>query len=100
MSRGVGRGHQFANHRLSTRYRINGGSWFYYTDHAQRRDCAVVVSPRKAQSAIIYEVNPSIVEATGTTSSARSTFRDLYTANTDRPDVVNLVHFPALGVNT
>src|SRR5205085_11492965 len=87
-------------YRITARYRINAGPWIYYTDHAQRRDCAVVVSPRKAQSAIIYEVNPSIVEATGTTSSTRSTFRDLYTANTDRPDVVNLAHFPGLGVNT
>ena len=48
----------------------------------------------------MYEVNPMIVEANGTTFASRSTFRDLYTANTDRPDAINNSHFTSLGVNT
>ncbi len=87
-------------YRINARYRVNAGPWIYYTDHAQRRDCVAVVSPRKAQSATMYEINPMVVEATGTTQATRSTFRDLYTANTDRPDIINNGHFTGLGVNT
>lgn len=87
-------------YRVTTRYQINNGPWIYYTDHAQRRDCVVVVSPKKAQSAIMYEVNPLTVEATSSSFAGRSTLRDLYTANTDRPDVINTAHFPGIGVNT
>jgi hypothetical protein len=86
-------------YRITARYRVNGSPWIYYTDHAQRRDCAIVVSPKKAQTATMYEVNPMIVEATGTTQATRSTFRDLYTANVDRPDIINNAHFTGLGVN-
>jgi hypothetical protein len=28
-------------YRLQVRYKVNGGDYVYYTDHAQRRDCAV-----------------------------------------------------------
>ena len=87
-------------YRITARYQVNDNQWYYYTDHAQRRDCVVVVSPKKAQTAIMYEVNPMVVEATGTTFATRSTFRDLYTANSDRPDIINLQHFPGIGVNT
>ena len=86
-------------YRITARYQVNN-QWYYYTDHAQRRDCVVVVSPKKAQSAIMYEINPMTVEATGTTFATRSTFHDLYTVNTDRPDIINTGHFPGLGVNT
>ena len=86
-------------YRINARYQVNG-VWYYYTDHAQRRDCVVVASPKKAQSAIIYEVNPMIVEATAPTFSGRSTFNDLCTANNDRPDIINNNHFGGIGVNT
>ncbi len=86
-------------YRINARYKINNGPWIYYTDNAQRRDCAVVVSPKKALRQTMYEINPSIIEATSSTFAGRSTFRDLYTANTDRPDIINPDHFTALGVN-
>jgi glycosidase len=86
-------------YRVNARYRVNGGPWVYYTDHCQRRDLAVVVSPNKVLDTVIYEVNPSIVEATGDSFSERSTFEDLHMANLDRPDYLNIDHFKGLGVN-
>lgn len=95
-------------YRLQARYRLNGGGALYYTDHAQRRDCAVVVSPRKALEPIMYEVNPLIVEAKDTTFAGRSTFLDLVNdpeipeeagGYDGRPDALNKFHFQGLGVD-
>ncbi len=86
-------------YRATIRYFIGGQGPFYFTDGGQRRDLAVVVSPKNALDLNMYEVNPAIVEATSDTKAGRSTFRDLWTANTDRPDVVNINHFTNLGVN-
>jgi hypothetical protein len=85
-------------YRATVRYRI-GGDTYYFTDAGLRRDLAIVVSPKSALDLNMYEVNPSIVEATSDTKSGRSTFRDLWMANTDRPDIVNVNHFTNLGVN-
>jgi glycosidase len=91
--------HRCGAYRLNARYRVNNGPWVYVNDQAQRRDCAIVVSPHKALTQSLYEVNPTTVEATSDTFAGRSTFRDLHLANTDRPDVLNLDHYTQLGVN-
>ena len=38
-------------------------------------------------------------EATNDTFYGRSTFSDMYTANIDRPDIINTNYFKNLGVN-
>lgn len=85
-------------YRATVRYIVDGETYLY-TDSGLRRDLAIVVSPSTALDVNMYEVNPAIVEATDDTESGRSTFRDLWMANTDRPDVVNVDHFTSLGVN-
>jgi glycosidase len=89
------------------RYRVNG-VYRYYTDSAQRRDCAVVVSPKKVLKTNMYEVNPLIVEAKDTTKAGRSTFLDLVNdpgilsevgGYDGRPDALNKDHYAALGIN-
>jgi glycosidase/plastocyanin len=98
-------------YRLQVRYKVagvNDGNFIYYTDHAQRRDCAIVVSPKKALRLTMYEVNPLIVEAKGTDPGDRSTFLDLVNdpdipgesgGFDGRPDALNKNHYSALGVN-
>ncbi len=95
-------------YRLQARYRLDGGGFNYSTDHAQRRDCAVVVSPRKALEHTMYEVNPLIVEAKDTTFAGRSTFLDLVNdpdipeeagGYDGRPDALNKHHYQGLGVD-
>ena len=95
-------------YRLQVRYKVagvNNNNYIYYTDHAQRRDCAVVVSPKKALSLNMYEVNPLVVEAKDTTKAGRSTFQDLVeggTNGTNRfggPDALNQGHYSAQGIN-
>lgn len=86
-------------YRATVRYYCGGEGPFYYTDDAQHRDLAIVVSPKSALDLNMYEVNPAIVEATSDIKSGRSTFRDLWMENLDRPDVVNVDHFTSLGVN-
>jgi hypothetical protein len=98
-------------YRLQVRYKVagvNDGNFIYYTDHAQRRDCAIVVSPKKALEMNMYEVNPLIVEAKDTTFAGRGTFLDLVNDPSlpgesggfdGRPDALNKEHYAALGVN-
>ncbi len=95
-------------YRLQVRYKVDGGEYVYYTDHAQRRDCAIVVSPKKALTANMYEVNPLIVEAKDNTLEGRSTFLDLVNDPSipeeaggydGRPDALNKDHYAALAVN-
>jgi hypothetical protein len=98
-------------YRLQVRYKVagvNGGNYIYYTDNALRRDCAIVVSPKKALTLNMYEVNPLIVEAKDATKAGRSTFLDLVndpalpgesTGYDERPDALNKDHYAALGVN-
>ena len=85
-------------YRIDARYRVNGGSYVYYTDNGLRRDCAVVVSPRKALEMTMYELNPMIAEAQDSTFLGRSTFADMHLVNTDRPDYLNTQHYLDLGV--
>jgi hypothetical protein len=91
--------HQCGAYRATVRYFIGGEGPFYFTDHGMRRDLAIVVSPKNALDLNMYEVNPAIVEATSDTKAGRSTFRDLWMENMDRPDAVSVGHFTSLGVN-
>ena len=98
-------------YRLQVRYKVpgvNNGNFIYYTDNGLRRDCAVVVSPKKSLELNMYEVNPLIVEAKDTTEAGRSTFLDLVNDPSlpgeaggydGRPDALNKDHYAALGVN-
>jgi glycosidase len=98
-------------YRLQVRYKVagvNSGNYIYYTDNGLRRDCAIVVSPKKALEMNMYEVNPLIVEAKDATKAGRSTFLDLVndpalpgesTGYDGRPDALNKDHYAALGVN-
>ncbi len=86
-------------YRVNARYKINGGPYRYYTDNGLRRDAAVVVSPRKALDITMYELNPLYAEATDDTFFGRSTFKDMYLVNTNKPDRINPEHFTGLGVN-
>ena len=87
-------------YRINARYKVNASDdYVYYTDGGLRRDCAVVVSPSKALQLTMYELNPMFAEATADDFFGRSTFRDMYLANTDKPDRINTNYFPSLGVN-
>jgi glycosidase len=87
-------------YRVNARYKVNGtGAWVYYSDHAQRRDLAVVVSPKKALDLTMYEINPLTAEATAPTFDGRSTFEDLHVVNVDRADYLNGSSYTNLGVN-
>ena len=98
-------------YRLQVRYKVsgvNGGNYIYYTDHGLRRDCAIVVSPKKALEMNMYEVNPLIVEAKDVSFEGRSTFLDLVNdpaipgedgGYEGRPDALNKDHYASLGVN-
>ncbi len=86
-------------YRINARYRVNGGAYVYYTDNGLRRDCAVVASPSKALELTMYELNPMFIEATNADFYGRSTFEDVYTVSTNRPDRVSTNYFSSLGVN-
>jgi len=95
-------------YRLQVRYKVagvNGGNYIYYTDNGLRRDCAVVVSPKKALEMNMYEVNPLIVEAKDTSFGGRSTFMDLVEGGTNGtnqfggPDALNQGHYSSMGIN-
>jgi len=86
-------------YRINARYKVNGGPYVYYTDNGMRRDCALVVSPKKARENTIYELNPLYAEAVNDTFTGRSTFKDMYLVNTNKPDVINTGYFNNLGMN-
>ena len=87
-------------YRVNARWRINGGSeWHYYTDHGLRRDCAVVVSPKKALDTTLYELNPLTAEATTDQYAGRSTFRNMVLDDGDRPNGISTNLLNRLGVN-
>ena len=86
-------------YRINARYKINNGPWRYYTDHGLRRDCAVVVSPKKALDTTIYELNPLTAEATSDQQAGRSSFRNMYLDDSDRPNGISTNKLKQLGVN-
>lgn len=111
-------------YRLTARYHLTGDGpnvWHWYNDFVDGggaynfRDAAIVVSPSKARSMVMYELNvlnidaeaPNIInpggsqtQQTTTDYSQRSTFADLYGgpgATTTRP--WNLTYARNMGVN-
>jgi hypothetical protein len=71
-------------YRLTARYRLRGSStWWWHNDFTpfagagRQRDCAVLVSPRKAATVSLYEANALTIEATqGGDYENRSTLDD------------------------
>jgi glycosidase len=100
-------------YRLTARYKVAGDTnWYWYSSDGSawrgntggRCDHAIVVSPKKAQSMVLYELNALIVDAQGTQTSQRSTLTDLYNGPGSWPyDPVtnrfNLNYAKNLGVN-
>ena len=87
-------------YRLNARWKINGGAnWRYFTDGGLRRDCAVVVSPKKALDTVVYELNPLTGESTNDTFFGRSTFRNMYLDDAGRPNGISTNKLRQLGVN-
>ena len=92
------------SYRLTARYKISGNTnWVWYTSSG-RRDHAIVVSPAKARSITMYEVNAMNIGSQGTSFDQRSTFTDLYNGPGSRSyDPVtnrfNLAYVQNLGVN-
>lgn len=86
-------------YRINARYKVNGGNYVYYTDNGLRRDCAVVVSPTKALALTMYELNPLIAEATNDNFYGRSTFKDMYIKNTNKPNVLDTNYYSNMGLN-
>ena len=84
-------------YRVNARYKINGKR-YYYTDHALRRDLAVVVTPKKALNLTMYELNPMTAEATSDQFAGRSTFRKIYQDNAGF-NKLSTNYFKSLGVN-
>ncbi len=89
-------------YRLTARWKVAGDpNWRWYSNlQANRRDHAIVVSPKSARDISMYEVNVLNMEAEGTQFAQRSTFQDL----TDRPgrlrtDRWNLDFVKNLGIN-
>ena len=90
-------------YRLTARYQVAGSTnWNWYSTNAphttgNRRDFSIVVSPKKALAAVVYELNVGIVDASGSAGngSQRSTFSDL----TNLASRFNLNDATNLGVN-
>ncbi len=86
-------------YRINARWKVNGSAWYYYTDNGLRRDCAVVVSPKKALNTTLYELNPLTAEASSDQFAGRSTFRNMYLDDTGRPNGISTNLLNSLGVN-
>ena len=90
-------------YRLTARYKIAGNTnWYWYGTNApyttsNRRDFGIVVSPKKALGAVVYELAVNNIDATGAASdgSQRSTFSDI----TNAASPFNLNYATNLGVN-
>jgi glycosidase len=90
-------------YRLTARWNVSGSTnWNWYSTNSpdstgNRRDFMVVVSPKKAMSAVVYELAVNNVNASGAAAngSKRSTFSDL----TNAASRFNLNSVTNLGVN-
>ena len=91
-------------YRLTARYKVaENTNWLWYSGNG-RRDHALVVTPTRARSISMYELNAMNICAAGPTFDSRSTFTDLYGGPGARPyDPVtnrfNLQYAQNLGVN-
>ena len=90
-------------YRLTARWKVSGSTnWNWYSTNSpyitgNRRDFMVVVSPKKALGAVVYELAVNNIDAAGAASngSQRSTFSDL----TNAASRFNLNYLTNLGVN-
>ena len=90
-------------YRLTARYQVAGNSsWNWYSTNApytsgNRRDFLIIVSPKKALGAVVYELAVNNIDASGSAGngSQRSTFSDL----TNVASRFNLNYVTNLGVN-
>ena len=90
-------------YHLTARYQVAGSTnWNWYSTNSpyltgNRRDFMVVVSPKKAQGAVVYELAVNNIDATGAAGngSQRSTFSDL----TNAASRFNFNYVTNLGVN-
>jgi glycosidase len=90
-------------YRLTARYMVAGSTnWNWYSTNSpyitgNRRDFMIVVSPKKALGAVVYELAVNNIDASGAASdgSQRSTFTDL----TNAASFFNLNYVTNLGVN-
>lgn len=90
-------------YRLTARFSVAGSTnWSWYSTNSpyisgNRRDFVVVVSPKKALSAVMYEIAVNTIDASGAAAngSQRSTFSDL----TNSASHFNLNYLTNLGVN-
>jgi hypothetical protein len=77
-------------YRVTARYKVAGNTnWFWYG----LRDHCLVVTPARARSMTMYELNAMNLNAQGSNLNQRSTFVDLITNR------FNLNYFTNLGVN-
>ncbi len=88
-------------YRLTARWKVSGSTnWNWYSTNSpyitgNRRDFVVVVSPKKARSAVVYELGVGIVNASGSAPGQRSYFSNL----TNATSRFNLNYVTNLGVN-
>ncbi len=90
-------------YRLTARWKVSSSTnWNWYSTNSpyltgNRRDFMVVVSPKKALGAVVYELAVNNIDASGAASngSQRSTFSDL----TNATSRFNLNYVTNLGVN-
>jgi glycosidase len=99
-------------YRLTARFKVSGATnWIWYSTNAPydsglRRDFGIVVSPKKATDAVLYELSANNIDAQGSAAdgSQRSTFTDLYNGPGSRAydpisNRFNLNYVTNLGVN-
>ncbi len=94
-------------YRLTVRWRLTAdvaGTWRWYSAESsggyQKRDYAIVVSPKISRAMSIYELNALNMEAEGATEAQRSTFVDLWDGpGATRTPRWNLNYAKGLGVN-
>ena len=93
-------------YRATGRYRLNGepaGTYHYFNNDVvngvNKRDHAIVVSPKSARDIQLYEVNPLTIIATGTQSNQRGNFADLANGVSGGPRF-SLQYVKDLGCNT
>ncbi len=94
-------------YRATGRYRLNGdppNTYHYFNSETpsgssyNKRDHAIVVSPKSSRDIQLYEVNPLTITSTGTLSSQRGNFVDLANGVSGGPRF-NLQYVKDLGCN-
>ncbi len=87
-------------YRLTARAKVAGTNVWYTNIALNRRDHAIVVSPKKARDIVMYELNTLNVESTGTLEGQRSAFVDLWDGpGATHTNLWSLTYIRGLGVN-